>query len=96
MKDLSKIKLELLNDEEANQLKGGIAQMAALETSAMMNTLVLEAKPTTCNKTGDTIACNLATKILACAYEVGCQPNFASSCDKKSFVITGCNVVTFS
>ena len=72
----SKIQLELLNDEESNQIRGGA--------------------PTICTKAGDTIACNLVSKILACAFEVSCKPNFSSSCDKSSFTINGCDTVTFS
>ena len=75
MNNLQKIKLELLNNEESNHIRGG----------------------GDCNKTGDTIYCNLVSKILACAYEVGCKPNFSSSCGKAaSFTINGCSSVTFS
>ena len=49
-----------------------------------------------CNQSGDTIQCGVLGKILACAYEVGCQPNFSSACTKTKFTITGCNSVTFS
>lgn len=49
-----------------------------------------------CNQSGDTIQCGTLGKILACAYEVGCQPNFSSACTKTKFTITGCDVVTFS
>ena len=76
MKELSKIKLNLLNNEESDQIRGGGA--------------------TTCNKSGDTISCNLVANIKACvSYEVGCSPNFSSSCTKTSFMISGCDRVTF-
>ena len=94
-------KLKLLNDEEADQFKGGAMQMAEFQVGSALqmdfaNVMRIEAGATTCNKAGDTIACNLVSKIVACAYEVGCQPNFSSSCSKTSFAITGCSTVTFS
>lgn len=49
-----------------------------------------------CSASGDTIQCGILGKILACAYEVSCKPNFASECTKSKFTITGCEIIIFS
>ena len=50
---------------------------------------------TSCNKSGDTIACNRLGKIKACLVaEVACMPKFSSSCESSTFTITGCSSVT--
>ena len=53
-------------------------------------------KPSSCNKSGDTVLCNKFGKIKAClTFEVSCLPKFTSSCNEGSFSITGCSNVTF-
>lgn len=73
-----KIKMNLINPESLNQIKGGEAG--------------------SCNKTGDTIACNIVGKIINCATaEVNCKGEFSSSCENiSSFTVSGCTSVSIS
>jgi hypothetical protein len=54
---------------------------------------VIGGKDTTCNKTKDTISCNIAINIKLCkSLEANCSGNFSSTCNSSKVTISGCTV----
>ncbi|MGI6291620.1 MAG: hypothetical protein ACOXZH_04270 [Bacteroidales bacterium] len=82
------------NEDQINELANDIRSQIAMGLPVQI--IQVDSTVRTCNQSGDTIQCNVLNKILACAYEVGCQPNFSSECTKSKFTIRGCDIVTFS
>lgn len=87
---MKKIEMTLLNSEELSEIQGGVGVSVPISVGSGTVSNI-------CSASGDTIICGVLGKVRCCAaFEVGCKPQFRSSCGGLKVTISGCNIVTIS
>lgn len=85
---MKKIEMTLLNSEELSEIQGGVGVSVPISAGSAVSNI--------CEASGDTIVCGVLGKVRCClVIEVGCKPQFSSSCMGLKVTINGCNSVTF-